>query len=467
MKYLVLFLALALALVVVTAGLLTDDEPVVDPGAPPGVERPGDDEPPAPGPEATAEELAAYQAELERIRQEAEAERQRLAAEAEAARLLAEEQAAVEAERRAARRAEADRLRKERAAEIFGDVMEPLSEASEAYDRHDELDESSWFGTDQEDNLELINGILDEAMKILDVGQIADTRARLRMLEAEIVELEVELLDLRERRVGAPAAADLGALEQHLKTSREELDAAIAEAQDGIAAREDEIHDLEAEFVEEMRAIGVELDLESARSLLATVSGDDFVEMCVVFDNVRGVTLQLQELTEQSGESLDAAKRYYGSYVVLIRLMDRVQKDFVRRTHEEMIPRLVELSKEAEELIRDAQRNLQSGGDVAINEQNIASNQLTIDATGYYVQYLREQADEIAARNAELEIDLRDAINTYQTVSLSSEVAALMKEGSRNFAALTRLELPPLRGFENAELRAEFERLTERMATGE
>ncbi len=457
MKYVVLFLALALALVLLMAGFLDKEDPVVDPSTdgPGGVAVvDGPDDPI--GIEPTAEELAAAEAELQR---QAEA--------AEAARLLTEQQAAAEAERRAARRAEADRLRKERAAEIFGEVMEPLTEASEAYDRHEELDESTWFGTDQEDNMELINGILDEAMKILDVGQIAETRARLRLLEAEIVELEVELLELREERIGAPAAADLGSIESKFKTSREELDDAIAEAESGIEAREDEIHDLEAEFVEEMRAIGVELDLDSARSLLATVSGDDFVEMCVVFDNVRGVTLQLQELTEQSGESLDAAKRYYGSYVVLIRLMDRVQKDFVRRTHEEMIPRLEELAKEADALIDDAQRNIQAGGDREINEQNIRSNQLTIDATGYYVQYLREQADEIAARNAELEIDLRDAINTYQTVSLSSEVASLMKEGSRNFAALTRLELPPLRGFENAELRAEFERLTERMASVE
>ena len=38
-----------------------------------------------------------------------------------------------------------------------------------------------------------------------------------------------------------------------------------------------------------------------------------------------------------------------------------------------------------------------------------------------------------------------------------------MKEGQRNFAALLRLELPALRGFENAELKAEFERLTREM----
>jgi hypothetical protein len=67
------------------------------------------------------------------------------------------------------------------------------------------------------------------------------------------------------------------------------------------------------------------------------------------------------------------------------------------------------------------------------------------------------------ARNKALQVTLRDAQNTLDTVALSSEVAALMKEGSRNFAALLKLDLPDLKGFENAELKTEFERLTQKM----
>ena len=91
------------------------------------------------------------------------------------------------------------------------------------------------------------------------------------------------------------------------------------------------------------------------------------------------------------------------------------------------------------------------------------SNELTIHATELYVQYLHGQADEVQVRNDRLQVDLRDAENTYETVALSSEVAALLREGSRNFAALLRLDVPSLRGFENAELRAEFERLTQKL----
>ena len=383
------------------------------------------------------------------------AQEARLASEAKAARVAAaERKAAVE---------RADVQRRQRAQKLFGEVMEPLAEAAEAYSEHDSLDESSWIGRDQEDNQEDINTLLDDAIAVLGVSDIATTRQMLRQLQNEILELQAGLVIDREVRLSAPAEEDLNKVQKTYTDSREDISLRIQEAEEGIVEREADIADLERDFVIQMRAIGVELTVDSARSLLSTVTGDDFIEMCVVFDNVRGGTVQLQELTEESGESLDAAKRYYGSYVVLIHMMDRIQLDLVRRINEDMLPRLKKFAQEAEVLIRDAEENMAEGGDRGIGEQNIASNSLTIRATEFYSSYLGQQAAEVMARNKALQVTLRDAQNTLDTVALSSEVAALMKEGSRNFAALLKLDLPDLKGFENAELKAEFERLTQKM----
>jgi len=412
---------------------------------------------PAPGPSQASKEQEAAPVQDVMTAEELAAEEARLAAEAEAARML-------QLEREAAKQ-RADEQREKRAKKLFSEVMEPLTEAAEAYSVHNTLDEDSWIGHDQEDNQEDINALLDDAISVLGVSEIATTRAQLRALQKQISELQLGLVADREARVSAPAEEDLNKLQKAYTDSREDLALRIQEAEESISNKQAEIADLERNFVTQMRAIGVELNLESARSLLSTVTGDDFIEMCVVFDNVRGVTVQLQELTEESGESLDAAKRYYGSYVVLIHLMDRIQLELVRRINEDMVPRLAKLSKDAEVLIRDAQDNISNGGDRSIGEQNISSNELTIRATDFYTTYLSEQATEIMARNAELQVTLRDAQNTLDTVSLSSEVAALMKEGSRNFAALMKLDLPDLKGFENAELKAEFERLTKQINT--
>lgn len=356
-----------------------------------------------------------------------------------------------------------DERRRARTRALFGKVMDSLSKAAAAYDEHDQLDESAWFGRDQRDNQERIDELLDEAIAVLGVSEIETTRAELRRLEGEIDRLEARRIADLEGRVSAPPEAELNKLQRAYTKSSEDYDERILDAERGIVERRDQIRELQAEFVRAMNAIGVELDLVSAQSLLSTVTGDDFVEMCVVFDNVRGVTLQLQDLTEQSGESLEAAKRYYGSYVVLIRLMDRIQRDFVRRVTEEMIPRLEEFAVEARTIIDGARENMARGGDQSISAQNIRSNELTIRATGLYVEYLRNQAAAIQARHEGLQISLHDAENTYDTVTLSSEVATLLREGQRSFAALLKLDLPRLRGFENAELKAEFEHLTSKM----
>ncbi len=363
-----------------------------------------------------------------------------------------------------AAREEADRQRRERTAKLFGKAIKPLTEASEAYQEHDNLDSNSWFSRDQGDNQERINELLDDAIEVLGVSEVDDTRQQIRDLEQANNDLVEGMVEDREARLSAPTKEDLNRVQKTYTTSQEELDERIAASEVQLQANKRAIQELQINFVRQMRGIGIDIDLEAAQSLLSTVTGDDFVKMCVVFDNVRGVTVQLQELTEQSGESLDAAKRYYGSYVVLIRLLDHVQKDFVRRAREEMIPKLNDFAIKAEVLIDAAHVNISQGGDPAIGKQNIRSNELTIQATKLYTQYLREQAAEIEQRNAELQISLRDAENTFQTVALSSEVASLLKEGSRNFAALLRLDLPALRGFENEELKAEFRRLTERMS---
>ncbi len=359
--------------------------------------------------------------------------------------------------------ATANKQRKTRAGKLFGKVIEPLTDASEAYLKHDDLEESTWFGTDKGDNQEKINQLLNDAIEALGVSEVATTRLELRKLENRIQELGKKRMEDLEARLGAPLEADLNRVQKTITTSQEDYDEQIAAADKEIGEAETQIIQLHLDFVRQMRAIGVELDLDGAKGLLSTVTGDDFVQMCVVFDNVRGMTEQLQELTEQSGESLEAAKRYYGSYVVLIRIMDHVQKDFIRRAREEMVPKLHKLATKASAIARDAEANIADGGDRTIGEQNIRSNELTVRATQLYAEYLLIQADEIESRNDLLQLSLRDAQNTYDTVALSSEVAKLLQDGSRNFAALLKLDLPELRGFENAELRAEFERLSEQM----
>lgn len=353
--------------------------------------------------------------------------------------------------------------RRDRVRRVFSKVLPPIEEAAERYEEHDDLEERRLFGRDQRDNAEAIDALLDRAVEALELSSLDDVRRELRALEERRRTLAARIVRDREARVSAPRSDDITAIEDALTTTVEEYDRRIADDSAALEAIDAEAEELVERFVDELRAVGVEIDREAAEGLLAAVSGDEFIKLCAVFDNVRLVTEQLQELTEQSGESLETAKRYYGVYVVLIRIMDRLQVEFVAQVRDESIPRLRELADRARENIVQAERNLRRDGDPAIGAANIEANRLTIRATELYVEYLTAQANDIERQNARLQPRLRDAINTYDTVRVASQVASILRESSRDLDALLNLEVPKLRGFENAELQAEFVRLTDEL----
>ena len=91
---------------------------------------------------------------------------------------------------------------------------------------------------------------------------------------------------------------------------------------------------------------------------------------------------------------------------------------------------------------------------------NIESNKLTQQTAILYIDYLQRNAALIEEENRRAQKNLATAMNTYNTVKLSSDVASLMKSGRRDFEALMKLQIPQLREFSNESIRREFERMT-------
>jgi hypothetical protein len=91
---------------------------------------------------------------------------------------------------------------------------------------------------------------------------------------------------------------------------------------------------------------------------------------------------------------------------------------------------------------------------------NLQAQALTIKAARRYREYLRGQRTQVAASRERLDRDLAVARNTYETVKVSGELVALMKDSRHLLDTLFGLQVPPLRAFENREMKQEFERLT-------
>lgn len=358
----------------------------------------------------------------------------------------------------------------QRIGELFDDVLPTLEKTRERIDQHRDLPDRTLrpFKEDKRSNQAKINKLLDDVILILDVSGAADSRERVRELQERIKTNHRNIAEYKRKRLSVPAEKKLSRLERAnpFVVSKESYDEMISEAKKDIVEAEQELEQVKANFAFELKAIGLDIDREGVESLLSSVSGDDITSMAIVFDNIKHLTTQLQGLTEDTDEALDVAKRYYGMYVVLVQVMDRMQERFIDDVVHVHIPKLKEYDKKAQENIQQAELLIKKdAGDLAILKSNIASNRVTQQTAKLYVDYLRDHAALIKKENEATKKNLNTALNTYMTVKLSSDVATLMKTGRKNFEALMNLNLPPMQNFRNEEIRREFERMTQELMT--
>ena len=213
-------------------------------------------------------------------------------------------------------------------------------------------------------------------------------------------------------------------------------------------------------LVAELKRIGMDLDEEKIDLLLESITGDEFVRVSIIFDNAKAFALELEQLTEKTGEDLDAAKKYYGVYLMLLKTIDRLQNKFVENVDVVYYPKLDEFADAAQQNIAHAEKSIEAGGNAQVLENNIYSNQTAFEATQLYKQVLSQQKHEMMMANLECKKNILTAANTYKTVSLSKDLANLLSTSRRAFDSIANLTVPDLRPFENAKMREAFGKIT-------
>jgi hypothetical protein len=355
---------------------------------------------------------------------------------------------------------------REAAASTFGKVLPSIKKAKTLFDKHDNLPDKGkipFISETKDSNEKSINSLLDDAAKILSINQVTDCRKRITYLQEQINKSQDKIEKFKQDRVSAPAQKDLEGLIDRwnpLNITKEGYDEKIASEEKSIKEAREEISNLKYVFARGLRAMGMTISDDEVETLLFTVSGDDFVAMAVAFDNVKYITEQLRILTEESGESSQTAKQYYGMYVILAKILDRIQKTYVFKIENDYISRLKELAKKANNNIDEARQLISTNsGDKKRLEVNIEANQLTINAINNYIVYLENVADAIKTQNKDTEKTVYTAVNTYKTVNVSENVAQLIATGAKDFEKIMNLKIPQLRAINNDALRKEYERL--------
>ena len=345
--------------------------------------------------------------------------------------------------------------------EMLSALLRKLDKGLDLIEEQKTLSESAgWFRADKTSKQKEIDALLDEAIALLEIPEIGHYRQDIAYSEKKVARSRERIATYRRAQLTAPISPVLGMEQVPGFVTKAGYDTKIEHENENIDRHTDFIKETRIDFLAQIRSIGVFLTDEQFEVLLSTVNGDDFIDMALAFETVKGVTAQLQTLTQDSGEDVKTAKKYYGMYTVLLRILDHMQNKFILDIDEDSLPTLDDYELRARVNIQEAEDAIRAGGNSDVLRQNIDSNELTVRALQLYRQYLIGQREEISAKNAELKLQMLAADNTYNTVMLAAQVVSLLKTGIKNFDTLSALEPPELSGFENQELRDEFLRLS-------
>lgn len=338
--------------------------------------------------------------------------------------------------------------------QVWGQVLPTLEETLSLEERQGELPERTWFGEDQRSNQEAIDELLDEAVAILSTSNVQHYRDRIALLQNEIAKARQGIDDYRRRRISAPEKS-------MIEKTVDDIDEAIAARTSDIQRMERELAQIKREFAADLRAMGLELSDEQVEFLLSTVVGDNLIDLGILFDNVKAITVQIEQLVEDSGEDLESARRYYGMYVVLLKSLWKMHLQVEEAIARQYLPEIDAITDRAHTLSEETRDLLSSSPEKKdLLVANLEAQTLTVEAAGVYREYLRDQARQVTEGRLDLETDIAAAWNTYETVRVSGELVGLVKSSRRLLDGLLDRQVPALRPFRNLEMQREFEKLT-------
>ncbi len=345
-------------------------------------------------------------------------------------------------------------------ARLWDDTIPKLDAALTLEERHEQLPERSWFGEDQRSNQVAIADLLDEAIALLSIAPGQRYRERIRELEAAIRQTKQEIADYRQKRVSAPR-------DSLWQKTGDQYAAEIEERKVRLAEYRQELGKVRGEFATDLQTLGLEITDEQLEFLLSTVVGDNLIQMSIAFDNVKAITNQLEQLMVESEEHLETARRYYGMYTVLLKVLDRMHQQLIEAVDQEYLPEIDTIIDKTRVLLKTT-RTLEKR--TSNRQQTLAANReaqaLTLRAATRYRDYLLDQARDVTAARKRLGEDIAIAMNTYETVKVSGELVTLMRSSQRLLDTLIDLHVPSLRTFENLEMKREFEKLTLHLKEG-
>ena len=339
-----------------------------------------------------------------------------------------------------------------------------LNDTLTLLDEKQTLPESTWnpFKEDKQSLDKKINDLLDEAVDILNISDLSGIKQQINDCRTDIHDYKQTIAELRTEKMMAPEdEADWKIWINDV----EDYENKIAAFQKKIFQKEQTIEELKTRLHEQFSKQGIMLDNEQLDTLIYSVTGDDDIEIISVYNNIKAITTKLRDLTAESGEDIESARRYYGMHALLLKILLNLQQGYVDRVDSQYIPELNAIEKDNRRLMEKTRSLLSSSGPShkKIYQANLNAQELTDRTVKLYRQYLDKNKTRMSRSREKIFREYQAAENTYMTVSTAYTLVAMMRDADNLYDSIHTLQVPDLLTFDNKAMKAEFKKLSGRL----
>ena len=268
-------------------------------------------------------------------------------------------------------------------------------------------------------------------------------------LDRRIASSRKTLETLRERRQLHPEKA-------------KSLDARIARAEANLAALEAGRAEAIAKARADLKAIG--LDLPENSPFLSVDLGD-LVDNAIVARNIGLVVENLPALMAAAKANPEAARRYYGSYVVMLDMCASCYRQYLEKGDtgiwRDGIARIADNAESARKAAEA--KAAEPGRSDAEREAFLhaaATNDRTRKAANAYLATLRNHEEAVRAKLALAERMHEAALSLRQSATLASALGENIASNTADFNSLLELKLPELAMSGDEALSEDFDAIT-------
>ena len=340
---------------------------------------------------------------------------------------------------------------REYVADKWNKLCKLMGKAADLRDELPNLPRSAWFFRDQVSQQGEIDDLLDDAREILLSKSSQDMLKQVQKLDENIREIKSDIAEVNKEMVLHP---------DRRRKCEEKLT--------GLTIRRNELRrnlqNLKREVLAELRSWGITVPDSALEPFFASVTRNSIIDNAVIAGNIAAIVKNLEDMMRVDE---DNARRYYGMYMVLLDLQIRCYRDFIAKCdgvwclkldgiiNKIQYDHLIANDGAADARFTVAQRDQY--------KRNLRTNETFLRAARAYRENLERQRNAVAAKMQETEQMREVALNTYETLGNAALLRDMMHTSAEAFEAVMKLELPDLAAFNDAEIVAEFDGITERL----